>query len=94
MVWRGDADIEDICQMFMDVLTSPSGVAALDIKAKTPPQKEKINIPSKMMKLDVEADDAAEQMRAMDPNANADLPDEIEPIQEADMEDDVDAKAK
>ena len=33
MVWRGDADIEDICQMFMDVLTSPSGVAALDIKA-------------------------------------------------------------
>lgn len=30
-----------------------------------------------MMTLDVEADDAAEKMRAMDPNANADLAQEV-----------------
>lgn len=60
MIWRGDADIEEICKMFMDVLTSPTGISALIIEAKTPPERETINIPSKMMTLDVEADDAAE----------------------------------
>ena len=33
MIWKGDADIEEICKMFMDVLTSPTGVSALTVEA-------------------------------------------------------------
>ena len=74
-VWRGEEDIELICKMFMDFLTSPTAITALGLEVRTPPAQEKINIPTKMLDKDVEADDGlneriAQGRAALDPGAS------------------------
>lgn len=61
VVWRGEEDIELICQMFMDFLTTPTALTALSLEIATPPAPEKIDIPSKMLDRDVEADDGLDE---------------------------------
>lgn len=73
--WRGEEDIELISRMFMDFLTTPTAATAIALEMKTPPKGEEINIPSKMLNKDVEADDGLDKEIA---NARAILKENIE----------------
>ena len=59
--WSGEQDIELICQMFMDFLTTPTAATAIEMEISTPPKPEAVNIPSKMLNKDVEADDGLDE---------------------------------
>lgn len=62
--WRGEEDIELICQMFMDFLTTPTAITAMNLELSRQATGEKINIPSNMLNRDVAAEDDADKQLA------------------------------